>query len=417
MATPLISGIERPLYHQKIIDLLGSRVIKVITGMRRVGKSYIARQVAQSLIRDGVKGKNIFMLNKEFTELDSVQTYKDLDNLLKAYLDEIAPKGKVYLFLDEIQDVDEWEKTVNSYSQDYTGDFEIFLTGSNSKMLSGELSTKLSGRFVILETYSLSFGEYIDFHKEESLTRQSYLRYLGDGGMPALREFGSAESKRNYVSSLKDTILLKDIVARHNIRYPKLLESLFGYLINNASNIISINNIANYYKKNAQREGASYETIAQYVGYMEEAFLVHRCERYDMKGKAVLSGPCKFYINDLCFHNYLYKGFGFGLGYSLENSIFLDLKRAGFNVYVGKLMNKEVDFVAIKDERKVYIQVAYTLHSEDPDMQKKIIQREYSPLEGIRDNWEKLVISLDESPMEPKDGIKNIQAWNLCGIL
>ena len=232
---------------------------------------------------------------------------------------------------------------------------------------------------------------------------------MESGALPELFALPNNEAKRNYISAVKDTVLLRDIIQRHAIKEPKLLEDIFVYLVNNASNMVSISNIANYFKSNGRR--VSYDTVANYIGYIEDAFLIYRAERYDIRGKETLSGNCKYYINDLSFKNYLYPGFGYGIGYKLENLVYLELRRAGYKVYIGAMRNKEVDFVAQKADRTLYLQCAYLLADEET------AQREYSALEAIPDNHEKAVVSLDDIPLPSNNGIKHIQAWRVRDIL
>ena len=215
--------------------------------------------------------------------------------------------------------------------------------------------------------------------------------------------------KRNYVSALKDTVFLKDIIRRYTIKDVRLLEDLFAYLVNNASNLLSIHNVTNYFKSKGRK--TSYETVATYIGYIEEVFLAHRAERYNIKGKEIISGTYKYYMNDLAFKNYLYSGMGYGIGYLLENLVYLELIRAGYEVYVGSIKDKEVDFVAMKDDRVIYIQSTYILTDE------QTILREYAPLESISDNYEKMVVSLDELALPLREGIRHVQAWRLNEIL
>ena len=300
-------GFNRSEYRGKIADYVGNRLIKVLVGQRRTGKSFILRQIAKQLIDNGLKPENTLLINKEFTDFDFLKTYKDLDELIKLYKKELNPSGKVYIFIDEIQIIDDWEKVVNSYSQDFSESYELFISGSNSKMLSGELATLLSGRYVCFEIFPFSYSEYLGIMQKER-GRQSYLEYMNSGGLPELFMLPKPELKRNYMSAIKDTILLRDIIQRYNIRDTKLLEDIFVFLVNNASNLISINNIVNYFKNHGRR--TSYDVVSSYIGYIEEAFLVHRCNRYDIKGKEVLSGNTKFYINDLAYKNYLYSGYG-----------------------------------------------------------------------------------------------------------
>jgi len=217
------------------------------------------------------------------------------------------------------------------------------------------------------------------------------------------------ETKRHYISAIKNTILLRDIIQRYQIKDAKLLDDIFSFLINNASNLISINNIVNYYK--SKNKKTSYETIANYISYLQNSFLVHKAMKYYISGKETLAGNFKFYINDLAYKNYLYEGFSYGIGYKLENIIYLQLINAGFDVYVAYLRNKEVDFVAIKNSKPIYIQVTYLM------TEKKTIDREYSSLEAIKDNFPKIIISLDDVVFNDRNGIKHIQAWRFHDFL
>lgn len=398
-------GYKRNEYTDKITDYIGNRLIKVLVGQRRSGKSYILRQVAKQLVDSGVKPENTLFINREFTDLDFLKTYKDLDELIKLYKKELKPSGKVYIFIDEIQIIEGWEKVVNSYSQDFSESYELFISGSNSKMLSGELATLLSGRYVSFEVFPFSYTEYVGITEEEK-GRQSYIAYMNSGGLPELFMLQKPELKRNYVSAIKDTVLLRDIIQRHNVRDAKLLEDIFVFLVNNASNLISITNIVKYFKGQGRR--TSFDAVSTYIGYIENTFLVHRCDRYDIKGKDTLSGNAKYYINDLAYKNYHYSGYGYGFGYLVENLVYLELRRSGFDVYVGALRNKEVDFVAKKADRVLYLQSTYMLTDETT------VEREYSALEAIDDNYEKIVVSLDDLTMPVRGGIKHIQAWELA---
>jgi len=402
------TGFIRNEYADKIYSYRGNRLIKVLVGQRRVGKSYILRQLVLKLIESGVDKKNIFFVNRELSDFDFLQTYKDLDELFQLYKTTLKPEGRIYLFLDEVQNIAGWEHLVNSFSQDYIDEYEVFISGSNSKMLSGELATLLSGRYVNFVILPFSFTEYTEVtHKER--TKQGFIDYMNSGGMPELFMLPDQELKRNYISALKDTVLLRDIIQRHHIKDARLLEEIFVYLANNASNLLSIRNISNYFRSGGRK--TSYDTVAAYIGYIEDAYLVHRVERYNIKGKETIAGNCKYYMNDLSFNNYLYRGFGHGAGYMLENIVYLELVRHGFDLYVGNIKDKEVDFVAIKGDRVVYVQSAYMLFDEST------IEREYSALEAIDDSFEKIVVSLDEITLPLRGGIKHVQAWNLYEVL
>jgi predicted AAA+ superfamily ATPase len=383
-------------------------LIKVIVGQRRTGKSYLLRQIANHIIQSGVSPKNVFYLNKEFIEFDEIRDYKDLDKLIKFYVDKIKPKGKVYLFIDEIQNIEHWEKLVNSYSQNFVNQYELFISGSNSKMLSGELSTLLSGRYIDFEILPFSYEEYLGITGNDK-SKTSYLNYMKTGGLPELFNLPDEESKMRYVSSIKDTVLLRDVIQRHSIKDPKLLEDIFVYLVNTSSNLISVNNITNYFKSKGRK--TTYDTIANYIGFIEDTFMIHKVDRYDIKGKDTIAGNVKYYCNDQAFKNYLFKGFSYGVGYQLENLVYLELRRNGYHVYVGVLPNKEVDFVAQKSDRVLYIQTTYLMVDE------QTIRREYAALESISDNYEKVIVSMDDLVFSNNKGIKHIQVWNLNEIL
>lgn len=401
-------GFVRNLYIRKINQFIGNRLIKVLVGQRRVGKSFLLRQIATTLVQKGTNRKNVFMLNMDISAFDFISSYKELQEIFNLYLQKLKPEGRVYIFIDEIQNIEGWEKFVNSYSQDYRNEYEIFITGSNSKMLSSELATLLSGRYVKFEVFPFSFSEYCGITNQEEI-KSSYLNYMKKGGIPELFNLEGEEVERNYVSTLKDTILLRDIMQRNNIKDVKLLEDLFIYLVNNTSNLFSVNNIVNYYKSKGKK--VSYDTIALYLSYIQDTFLIHKTDRYNLKEKDILSGVCKYYVNDLAFEHYLFRGIHHGIGYNLENLQYLDLRRSGYEVYVGSLKNREVDFVAIRQDRVIYVQSAYMLIDDTT------IEREYSVLEGINDNYEKYVVSLDDIPLRSKGGIQNIPAWQFYKVI
>lgn len=405
---PPHQGFLRTDYLNTIRGYCNNKLVKVIVGQRRTGKSYILRQIANDLINNGVHPHNIFYLNKEYIDFDFVNHYIDLEQLIKQYQLALKPQGKIYLFLDEIQNIEQWERLVNSYSQDFTQSYELFISGSNSNMLSGELATLLSGRYVNFEIFPFSFKEYTGITKQNS-NKESYINYMKTGGLPELFVLPNEETKRHYVASVKDTVLLRDVIQRHAIKDPKLLEEIFIYLVNNTSNLLSINNITNYLKSKGRK--TTYDTIANYIAYIEDTFLMHKVERFDIKGKDTIAGNVKYYSNDLAYKNYLYAGFGYGIGYQLENLIYLELRRSGYEVYIGVLPNKEVDFVAIKADQKLYIQSAYLLIDEPT------INREYTSLEAIKDHYPKIVVSLDDISLPINKGIIHLNAWKLYDYL
>lgn len=405
---PIDLGYIRAYYTNKIGQYIGNKLVKVLVGQRRAGKSYILRQIASQLIAQGIKNENILYINKEYMELLTLRTSVELEQLYKAYRQELKPIGKVYIFIDEIQYIYEWEHFVNSHSQDFAEPCELFISGSNSNLLSSELATLLSGRYVEFEVFPFSYVEYCGITEQQE-NRGSYTKYLQSGALPELFNLPNDEMKQNYVSSIKDTVMLRDIVSRYNIKDVRLLDDLFIYLVNTASNMISITNIINFFA--TKKRKTNYETLSSYINYLENSFLIHRAERYNIKGKETISGNSKYYLNDLCYRNYLYAGYGYGIGYLLENAVYLSLCRAGYHVYVGTIKGTEVDFVAIKGDRRVYLQVTLQLTEE------QTIEREYRSLKLIDDNFDKYVVSMDDYKIPTNEGIEHISAWNLDGIL
>lgn len=402
-------GLERTTYTDKIRSFVGNRLVKVLVGQRRSGKSYILRQMASGLVSEmGVNPNNILYINKEYLEFDFIEDYKELEKLYQVYREKLKPEGKVYLFFDEIQNVEGWERFVNSHSQDFVEECELFISGSNSKMLSSELATLLSGRYVEFYIFPYSYSEYLQLTHQEA-GRNSYLVYLQRGGLPELYNLPTVESQKQYIASVKDTILLRDIVRRKPIRDVKLLDDVFIYLVNNASNLFSIQHVINFFKSKNRK--VAYDTLSNYLTYIEEAFLAYKTERYQIKGKEVVAGNCKYYLNDLSFKNFLYPGFAYGVGYLLENAVYLELRRLGYSVYIGTIRDKEVDFVAMKEDRVVYIQATYMMETE------QTAEREYASLLSIGDSYEKYVVSMDEVQLPSREGIRHIQAWNLTEIL
>lgn len=402
------TGYVRHEYVGNITKYTGNRLVKVITGQRRSGKSYILRQIAGQLANGGVDARNILILNLDLAGFEFVKTDDDLRNIVSMYEERMKPRGRIYIFIDEIQNVEGWERFVNAYAQDFTHEYEFFITGSNSRLLSGELATMLSGRYVKFEVLPFSFREYAGI-TGRATDRQTYLEYMKTGGMPELFNLPDEEVKRNYVSSLKDTLLLRDIIQRYKVSDTRLLEDLFVYVTNNTSKLFSVNSIVKYYKGIGRK--VSFEKISQYLDFMSEAYLIHRVERYNIQGKETIGGVCKYYSNDLCFRNYLYQGFAHGAGYELENLLYIDLRRNGYAVMVGDIRGRKVDFVARRGSRVVYLQSTYMLYDE------ATVTREYASLEAIPDNYEKFVVSLDEIQLPSRDGIKHLQAWAVDEVL
>jgi len=371
-------NIKREEYLKEIRKVLGKQVIKVLLGMRRVGKSTLLLQIQDELIASGVSQDQIISLNFEWLEFEEFKNYKKLNT----YIENKKIKGKRnYVFLDEVQEVDEFEKVVNSLNS--KGDTEVFITGSNSKLLSGELATYLTGRFYTIEVLPLSFNE---IYNENLSKEEQFIDYIKSGGMPGKIQFDDDRTAKNYVMDMYQSILLRDIVKRYNIRDVDLLQRFMLYLINNIGQIFSAGTITKYLKSEGRK--LSKETIYNYIDAAKSAYLVYGVPRYNIKGKELMKTNEKYFINDLGIRN-LYFDNEKDISQSLENIVYLELRRRGYVVYVGKFDNKEVDFIAIDGESKLYIQVTYLLAEEST------IEREFSVLEAISDNYFKMVLSMD----------------------
>lgn len=370
--------IKREKYLEEIRKVMGKQVIKVLLGMRRVGKSTLLLQIQEELLSQGVEKEQIISLNFEWLEFESLKEYKTLYD----FIESKKVKGKKsYVFLDEVQEVEGFEKVVNSLNA--KGDTEIFITGSNSKLLSGELATYLTGRFYTIEVLPLSFKEVgEDFSKSEDV----FLEYLRTGGMPGKFQFEEERTAKNYLMDMYQSILLRDIVKRYNVRDVDLLQRFMSYLINNIGQIFSAVTITNYLKSEGRK--LSKETIYNYIEAAKSTYLVYGVPRYNIKGKELMKTNEKYFINDLGIRN-LYFDNEKDIGQALENIVYLELRRRGYEIYVGKYEDKEIDFIAVDGEKTTYIQVTYLLAEE------ATIEREFSALEAIEDNFPKIVISMD----------------------
>ena len=396
-------GFSRTEYLKKLKDFLGNKLIKVLTGQRRSGKSFLMRQLIFHLHNQGVHPYNILYINKEYASFDFIRNNQDLNDCINLYLAELKPKGKVYLFFDEVHLIENWEKVINSYAQDYTGEFELVISGSNASILSGELSSLLSGRYISFEIFPFSFTEFCAATSKNQ-DKIAFIDYLTSGSMPELFNLPMIESKVHYVQDLKNTIVLKDIVLRHKIKDVGLLESLFAFLVQNIANPVSLPNLVNYLKN--IKVTTNFNTLSNYIEYLKQTYVIHEVPRFDMRGKKILSGIKKYYLNDLAFRNYLFSGLEPGLGYLLENFVFVELKRNGYTVFTGSDQNREVDFVAVKNGVTRYIQVCYLITGEE------VVKREFGNLETIKDNYEKMVISMDDVSLGNRNGIIHAVAWN-----
>lgn len=396
----------RSAYLPTIKSYVNSDLIKVLVGQRRCGKSTLLKQLILTLIDEGIEPHNILYLSFELHELAFINSHTVLNDVIEEYFNTLSPTGRVIILLDEIQEVPSWEKAVNSFMADDRYDISFYITGSNAHLLSVELATYLTGRHAEIPIFPFSFTEYCDYHKKE-FTKQSLISFIDDSGLPEMFVLPEKTQKQAYISALRDSILMNDIVKRFSIKNPKLLMLLLDFLIDNIGKLFSINSIA----KKLQPSGVNVTTLTNYLHYLEAAFLIRAARRFDLKGKKILEGERKYYINDLGFNNYMRNTFDNNVTRRLENFVYLALRQAGFKVYVGNIFQLEIDFVAEKEHKTIYIQVTYLLHDE------KVIEREYGNLARIKDNWPKWVVSLDDIKHPPKEGIEHIQAWELARML
>lgn len=390
---------RRNLYLKKIIPFVNKPVIKVITGMRRVGKSCLLKLIIETLsAQKSIGPGQILYINKESLDYDFIKDYKDLHNYVKASFKSV--EGSKHLLVDEIQEIHNWEKAISSLFSE--GDIDIFLAGSNAHLLSSEIATLISGRFVEFPVYTLSFEEFLLFRgKDKKDVNTEFPTYLKFGGLPAIHHFDfDEEVVYQYISSLYNTILLKDVIKRNNVRNVHLLENITRYVFDNVGNIFSAKKISDYVKSQKMKVGT--ETIQNYISYILSTFALHKVARYDIKGKRILEIHEKYYLGDIGMRHALLGYKAADISGVLENIIYLELKRRGYQTYVGKFGNREIDFIAEKENRKMYIQVAYMLSSPET------VEREFSALRSIKDNYPKYVISMDTVFGNDFEGIRRI---------
>jgi predicted AAA+ superfamily ATPase len=389
--------ILRPTYLQEVKAFIDKPQIKIITGIRRSGKSTVLKLIKESLIENAIEDKQIIMINFEsftFSELNTAQKLYDFVKL------KIYTNKKYYLLLDEIQEVESWEKAVNSFMVDFNVD--IFLTGSNSHLLSSELATYLAGRYIEIPIYTLSYSEYILFRRhyfpEE---KTSFIQFLRLGGFPVIHTVNYLEETvYKIVHDIYSSVILRDSIQRYKIRDVELFERVVKFAFDNIGNTFSGKNIADYFK--SQQRKIDSNTIYNYLSALESAFILYRVSRYDIKGKEILKTQEKFYVNDVSI---IYATMGFKdrmISGILENIVFLEIKRRGYKIYIGKFGTKEIDFVAEKMGEKVYVQVAYKLENEET------IEREFSSLLAIEDHYPKYVVTMDDFWKDSIEGVKHL---------
>lgn len=391
--------IERPLYLNKIMPFVDTPFVKILTGVRRCGKSTILKMIQKKLKEEHhITDEQILSYRFDSMEYEDM-TSKELYQELKT---KILNTKKTYLFLDEIQEINGWEKVVNTLASDY--DVDIYITGSNSRMMSSEISTYLTGRYVTFHIYTLSFDEYLMFKKSYSTIydiKQEFNQYVRLGGFPAthLQEY-SQDEVYTIVRDIYNSTIFSDIVRRNQVKKIDQLERVVKYTFNNVGNTFSAKSISNYLK--SEQRKIDNETVYRYLEKLQKAYILHRCSRYDLQGKSILKTQEKFYLADISLR-YAVLGYTIdSVASSLENIVYLELKRRGYDVCIGKYKDKEIDFVATKQNEKIYVQVTQEIKSE------KTQKREYEQLLEIKDNYPKYVVLIDDFAGGNYQGIKTM---------
>jgi predicted AAA+ superfamily ATPase len=395
--------IERKLYTEQLKNFINKPVIKVITGIRRCGKSALLELFQNDILKFTDK-KHIISINYEDIKYDFITNYKKLDDYITSL---IKDKKTHYIFLDEIQDIEHWEKCINSLRLKNT---DLYITGSNSTLLSSELSSLLSGRYVEFNLHTLSFSEFINFRKKTgigsgpagSFEPDAELEaYIKIGGFPVLSTTSfDLRTAQKIVTDINNSAILKDVIQRNKIRNVQLLQKITAFIYCNTGNITSAKKISDFLK--SQRRSADFETVYNYLQYLENALIIHKVPRYDVKGKKLLESYEKYYLAEHSLKYTVQEYSADNISGIMENIVYIELKRRGYTVSIGKINEKEIDFIAEKPGSRLYIQVCYLLAN------KKTTERELSPLLEVRDSYPKMVVTLDKYWQIENKGIKGI---------
>ncbi len=396
--------IIREIYLSKIRPFYDQDLIKVIMGIRRCGKSVLLLQIIDELKEKGIEEKQIIYINFENEDYSFIKNDIDLHNYIKA---KITNKEKYYLFFDEIQNVKDWEKAINSFKA--SKNVSIFITGSNSDLLSGELATHLAGRYVSFKIYPLTFSEVCELKniKEKEDIEEAFDDYITWGGMPQRFMLTDEMQTKTYLSDVYDSIVVKDIITRFGIKDLDLFNRIVEYIVTTPSQNFSAESLSNYFANKDNRE-VSKVTLYNYLEYMSKAMLINKADRYDIRGKRILNGKYKYYLTDLGLGQVKNIGKRQQLGAYLENIVYNELISRGYDVKIGNLEKAEIDFIATRFKEKIYIQVAYILADDT------VIDREFGAYKGIEDNYPKYVLTMDKHDFS-QEGIihKNVINWLL----
>ena len=390
--------VSRNNYLDRLKAFKDNKLIKVITGIRRCGKSTLLEIYKEYLLSQKVCEDNIIHINLELMKYDDIRDYKTFYKMIE---ERLTGKDRYYLLIDEIQQVDKWEKAINSINIEFNVD--IYITGSNAYLLSSEISTLLSGRYVEIKMLPLSFKEFLEFEHlpHDWSIEDKFNQYLKFGSLPAVATIPQDNTTVNeFLLGIYNTVIVKDVISRNKINDITLLEQLIKYVAANTGNIISANKISGYLSSIAKGENTKSTTVSNYLSMLEKAYIIYPVKRYDIKGKEQLKNLVKYYIADTGIRNMLMGYSDSDYGHIIETVVYLELIRRGYQVYVGKWNDMEVDFIAIKQDKKCYYQVTLSLLDE------KVKKRELAPLKAITDNYEKTIISMDKTYITDHEGIK-----------
>lgn len=394
--------LKREMYLSRIRGFYDSDLIKILVGIRRCGKSIILRQIIDEILEKGVDEEHIIYVNFELIEYEELQDYKALNKYIK---EKVIDNEKYYIFLDEIQKVNNFERVVNSLRASLEN-ISIFITGSNSKLLSNELSSELSGRYVLFNIYPLSYKEFAQLTGKNGKNEETFWDFVQWGGLPNRVQFEDINNIKDYLHSVFDSIILRDVVERLGLKDTILFNLLLQYVVDITGREFSAENVTNFL--NSEGKKVSTETLYLYLDALCKALIIKKIYRYDINGKAILKTLNKYYMTDLGIAQIKNNNFEINKCFAIENVVYNELLERGYEVYIGKTRNGEIDFIATKNKEKLYFQVAYMLADEN------VIQREFGAYKGIDDNYPKYVLSMDKADFS-QNGIihKNIIEWLL----
>lgn len=388
--------IDRNLYLDRISPFIDKPVIKVITGIRRCGKSTFLKQLIYELEAKGISSASLLYINMDSLKFDFIRTYSDLHVFVSENFKTV--KGKRYLFVDEVQEIEQWEKAIAGFYADEIAD--IYITGSNADLLASDLATLLTGRYIEFKMNTLVFSEFLKFRNQSKADKDDeFGLFMKYGGFPGIHSMVFNDEVINqYISAIYSTIILKDVVTRNQVRDVAMLERIARYLADNIGNVTTAKGISNYIK--SQQLTCSADTVQNYLQWLSQAYMTHRVNRFDIKGKRQLELYDKYFLGDVGFIYTLLGDKFQDISGKLENIVYLELLARGYKVHIGKLYEREIDFLAVKESTKIYIQVAYLLSDET------VIEREFGALESVRDNYPKLVLSMDKHFGNVRNGIR-----------